>query len=112
MAFKSKVSSNIGLSGSPTTISDAVSSGMFQTIIGLSLANSSANNITVSAKLNKNGGNSGYLINGATVLPGGTIVIVGGDQKVVLEQGDTLSAWSSASNSADAIISYLVDVNT
>lgn len=43
----------------------------------------------------------------ATVLPGGAIVIVGGDQKVVLEAGDSITAYSSASSSADAAISYL-----
>ena len=43
----------------------------------------------------------------ATVLPGGALAIVGGDQKVVLEAGDTITAYASASNSADAVASYL-----
>lgn len=111
MAFKSKVSANIGLVGSPTTISDTVSAGFAQTLIGLSLANTSSGNINVSVRLNKNGGSSSHLIKDATVLPGGALAVVGGDQKVVLEQGDTITAWSSAASSADVVLSYLVDTN-
>jgi len=107
MGFKSKVSANIGLTASPTTISDTVTGALTHTIIGLTLANTTSSNITVSCKLNKSGGGTAYMLKDATVLPGGAIVLVGGDQKVVLEAGDTLTAWSNTSTSCDAIISYL-----
>lgn len=107
MAFKSKATPNVGTSGSPTAITPTVGSGATATLIGLSLANTVSTAITVSAKLNKNGGTSAFLVKDATVLPGGAIVIVGGDQKVVLEEGDSVTAYSSASNSADAVVSYL-----
>ena len=110
MAFKSKVSANIGLSGAPTTLTNTVAASTAQTLIGLSIANTSAANILVSAKLNK-GGSSAHLVKDATVLPGGTLAIVGGDQKVVLEEADTITAWASVASSADAIVSYLVDAN-
>jgi hypothetical protein len=106
MAFKSKATSNVGTSGSPTTVTPTVASGATATLIGFSLANTTANAITVSAKLNKDGA-SAFLVKDATVLPGGAIVIVGGDQKVVLEAGDTVTAYASASNAADAVVSYL-----
>lgn len=108
MGFKSKVSASIGLSGSPTTISDTVAAGATHTVIGLSLANTSSGTITVSAKLNKNGGSSGFIIKDATIAPGGTLVAVGGDQKLVAEAGDTLTAYASAGSSCDVILSYLV----
>lgn len=111
MAFKSKVSAAIGLVGAPTTITDTVAAGYAQTLIGLSLANTSAANIQVSAKLVKAGGTSAHLVKDATVLPGGAISIVGGDQKVVLEAGDSIIAWSSTTTTADAVLSYLVDTN-
>lgn len=111
MAFKSKVTPNIGTSGSPSTVSDTVAAGLAQTLIGLSFANTGSLNITVSAKLNKNGGSSAFLIKEATVLPGGALGIAGGDQKVVLEAGDTVSAWASTANSTDVIMSYLQDNN-
>lgn len=106
MGFKSKISANIGLSASPTTVTDTVSASTVHTIIGLSLANTTSSNILVSAKLNK-GGSSAHLVKDATILPGGTLVVAGGDQKIVLETGDTITAWSSASTSCDAVTSYL-----
>lgn len=44
----------------------------------------------------------------ATVAVGGALVAVGGDQKVVLEAGDSITAYSSAASSVDAALSYLV----
>lgn len=108
MAFKSHVTPNIGTSGSPTTVTPVINAGATATIIGFSLANSVSSNITVSAKLNKSGGSSAFLVKDATVLPGGAIVIVGGDQKLVLEAGDTVTAYASGSTSADAVVSYLI----
>lgn len=108
MAFKSKVTPNIGTSGAQSTVSDTVSAGSPHTMIGLSLANTTAVNITVSARLVKSGGSSAFLVKDATVLPGGALAIVGGDQKLVLEAGDSVAAYASAGNSADAVVSYLV----
>jgi hypothetical protein len=107
MAFKSKVTASIGTSGSPTTITPTVSSGTTATVIGLSLANIVSTNVTISAKLVKADTSSAFLVKDATVLPGGAIVIVGGDQKVVLEAGDSITAYASAGTSVDAVISYL-----
>lgn len=109
MAFKSYAKANISVAATPTTITQAVTTGNTATVIGMSIANTSANAITVSAKLNKNGADSSYLVTNATVLPGGAIVLVGSDQKVVLEANDTVTAWASVASSADAIVSYLID---
>jgi hypothetical protein len=108
MAFKSKVTANIGTSGSPSTVSATVSSGTTHTLVGLSLANTTAANITVSAKLVKADTSNAFLVKDATVLPGGALAIVGGDQKLVLEAGDSVTAYASAGTSADAVVSYLV----
>lgn len=107
MAFKSQATPNIGTSGSPSTITPTVTSGNTATLIGMSLANTSSSNLTVSAKLNKSGGTSAFIVKDATVLPGGTLVAVGGDQKIVLEAGDSVTAYASAGSSVDAIVSYL-----
>jgi hypothetical protein len=95
------------MSASPSTVTPTVSAGNTATLIGLSLANTNSVNITVSAKINKNGASSAFLVKDATVLPGGALVIVGGDQKVVLEAGDTITAYASVASSADAVVSYL-----
>jgi hypothetical protein len=38
---------------------------------------------------------------------GGSLVIVGGEQKVVLEVADALKVLTSAASSADCVVSYL-----
>lgn len=108
MAFKSKITANIGVDASPSTLTPTISTGQTATLIGLSIANTTGATINVSAKLVKNGGTSAYLIKSAAVLPGGALAIVGGDQKVVIEEGDSITASASAANSADAVISFLI----
>ena len=76
------------------------------TVIGLSFANTSASPITVSAYVTSSGTDY-YLIKGATVPVGSSLVVVGGDQKFVMVTGDTLKVVSSAASSADVITSVL-----
>lgn len=108
MAFKSKAKAAIGVSGSPSILSAAVATGASHTVIGLSLANVGTSAVTASVKLNKNGADSVFLVKDAVVPLGGALIVVGGDQKLVLEEGDTLTAYSSAAASIDAALSYLV----
>jgi hypothetical protein len=76
------------------------------TIIGLSLANTTTSPITVSAFITASAVDF-YLIKDATVPVGGTLVVVGGDQKTVLVTGDALKVISSTASSADVITSVL-----
>lgn len=108
MAFKSLATANISVIATPTTVTPTITTGQTATLIGLSLANTTAANITVGATLTKSGGSAVYLVKDATVLPGGALVVVGGDQKLVLEAGDVVKCYASATSSADAIVSYLI----
>ena len=109
MAFENKAVANISnSSGSPTTISDTVAASTTHTIIGLSISNTSTSNITVSAILRYRDTTNVMLVKDATVLPGGALVVVGGDQKLVLEPLDSVRVYASAANAADAVLSYLV----
>ena len=59
------------------------------TVIGLSIANrTTSNTITISAYVldSSNSYTATYIVNNATVPIGGTIVVVGGDQKLVLKE--------------------------
>lgn len=76
------------------------------TLIGLSMANTSASPITTDAYVTRSAVNY-YLVKGATVPVGGTLVIVGGDQKVVLQAADALYVVNSAATSGDAFASLL-----
>jgi hypothetical protein len=48
-----------------------------------------------------------YMIKNATIAPGGALVPIGGDQKLVLEATDILSVNTSIASSADVITSIL-----
>ena len=45
----------------------------------------------------------------AAVPSGGSLVVVGGDQKVVMETGDSVKVTSSAASSCDVIMEYIGD---
>lgn len=76
------------------------------TIIGLSFANTTTSPISVSAYMTVSAVDY-YLIKDATVPVGGTLVVVGGDQKTVLVTSDALKVISSAAASCDVITSVL-----
>ena len=76
------------------------------TIIGLTIANTSVSAIEVDATLN-DGTNDFYIVKAAPVPVGASLVVIGGDQKVVLMPGDSVKVRSDTATSADAIMSIL-----
>ena len=70
------------------------------TIIGLSIANTSASAITASVLLGTT-----YLVKNAPIPVGGSLIAVGGDQKLVLEAADLLRVEATAT--VDVIVSAL-----
>lgn len=102
-AFVSYTNKDVGTSAATIV---TVGAGTQTTIIGLSCANTTTSPVTVDAYITRSAVNY-YLIKGATVPVGGTLVIVGGDQKVVLTASDVLKVVSSAAASIDAITSVL-----
>lgn len=101
--FKSYASKNVGTSAA--TIYTCPASTQ-TTLIGLSMANTSTSPITTDAYVTRSAVNY-YLVKGATVPVGGSLVIVGGDQKVVLQSSDVLYLVNSAATSGDAFASLL-----
>ena len=101
--FTSYMNKNVGTSAASVV---TVGASTQTTIIGLSAANTTASPVTVDVYVTRSSVNY-YLIKGATVPVGGTLVVVGGDQKVVMVTGDILKVVSSASSSIDAVTSVL-----
>ena len=101
--FKNSFSKSVGTSAATIYTAPAVTQ---TTLIGLSVANTTASPITCDAYVTSSAVDY-YLIKGATVPVGGSLVIVGGDQKVVLEAADVLKVISSAASSADVVCSLL-----
>ena len=86
----------------------AAGAGVQATVIGMTIANITPS--PISANVILSGGNitnNVYLVKDATIAPGGALVPVGGDQKVVLEAGDYLQVNTSVASSADVIVSVL-----
>ena len=96
MAFKSSQSTSV-------TTETTVYTGPTNTettVIGLSVACTSANPATVSIKLN-----NAYLVKDAHVPVGNALIVVGSEQKVVVEATDTIKV--SSDETVDVIISVL-----
>mgnify|MGYP006294559419 FL=1 len=86
----------------------AAGAGVQATVIGMTIANITAS--PISANVILNGGNitsNVYLVKDATIAPGGALVPVGGDQKLVLEAGDYLQVSASIASCVDVITSVL-----
>lgn len=101
--FKSFPVKNVGTSASTVYTCPASTQ---TTLIGLSVANTSASPITTDAFVTRSAVDY-YLVKAATVAVGGSLVIVGGDQKVVLEPSDVLKVVTSFASSADVFSSLL-----
>lgn len=78
------------------------------TLIGLSIANLLSNKqITVDVTLTTAGGVTAHLIKNGPVPIGSAMVVIGGEQKLVVAAGDVLKVKSSDAASADVILSFL-----
>jgi hypothetical protein len=102
--FKNSISASIGTT--ETTVYTAT--GVTATVIGVSVANRIQSNINVDVRMyDSSTSKNVVLCSGSLIPPGSNIVLVGGEQKVVLESTDYLTLESSVAASADVIVSVL-----
>tara|TARA_R110000803_G_scaffold17555_1_gene47321 strand:- start:1555 stop:1881 length:327 start_codon:yes stop_codon:yes gene_type:complete len=101
--FTSYANKDVGASAATVV---TVGAGTQTTVVGMSVANTSASPITASAYFTRSAVDY-YLIKSATVPVGSSLVLVGGDQKVVLIPSDALKVVTSAAASADVVTSVL-----
>jgi|TARA_E500000178_G_C16770967_1_gene639158 hypothetical protein len=106
MANSFKIKTDTAVGTSPATIYTCPSSTE-TTIIGLSIANIVASQITADVQLENNDGDNIYLIKAAPIPVGSTLVVVGGDQKVVMEASDVLKVTTNTASSGDVALSIL-----
>ena len=76
------------------------------TLIGMTLANITSGVINVTATLN-DGTNTTHIVKDAPIPTGGSLILLGGDQKVVLMTGDKIIVTSNTASSVDVIMSFL-----
>ncbi len=83
-------------------------SGIQATVIGMTVANIVASPVSASVIIyNAAGANTVHMVKEATVATGGTLIAIGGEQKLVLEAGDRVRVQMSAASSGDVILSIL-----
>lgn len=107
--FKSKAANAIGTNGEQIYTCDASTQ---TTVIGLSLANRTSSVVLVDVELRADLRTSGaqdrsFIVKNASVPAGSSLVVVGGDQKLVLEPGDKIEITPDTAASIDAIVSVL-----
>ena len=102
--FKLKTDNNIGTSDSDVyTVPSATST----TVIGMNLANITSSAITADITLVNNDGPNVNIVKSAPIPVGGSLVAIGGDQKLVMEASDIIKVKSSAATSIDVALSIL-----
>ena len=106
MANSFKIKTDTAVGTSPATIYTCPASTQ-TTIIGLSISNIVASQITVDVQLENNDGDNIYLVKAAPVPVGSALVVVGGDQKVVMEESDVLKVTTNTTSSGDVALSIL-----
>ena len=103
--FKNSVTGSIGTTNTRVYQTPA---STVSTVIGLSVSNVASTNISVSVALTDSSATqTRFLVRNGLIVDGSSMVVVGGEQKVVLESGDYISVVSSAASSADVIVSVL-----
>ena len=103
--FTRKLSRSVGTSLTAVG-SYTVGASTDVTVIGLTVANTTASQVLVDATLN-DGSNDTYIVKNAPVPAGSSLVIIGGDQKVVLTTNDSIKVKSDTASSVDAVMSIL-----
>ncbi len=84
--------------------------GTYGVIIGLLTCNKNTNTRTFSLELTPSGTTTTGVLVSAVNIPNGTsLELIEGD-KIIMNAGDTLSAYSNGTNSLDCQVSYMLNV--
>ena len=103
-AFKNRTLRAVGTS--PVDVGAVVAGSTETTLIGMTLANITSGVISVTATLH-DGSNTTHIVKDAPIPTGGSLILLGGDQKVVLMTGDKVIVTSNTASSVDVIMSFL-----
>ncbi len=99
--LKEDISNN---SGSPTVLRTAADSD--DAIIGIRCENIAGTSVNISVYV-KNGSDKYFIIKDAPIPTGGSLELIDGGSKVVLQSGDSVEAYASAASSVDIITSVV-----
>lgn len=101
---------NFKLKTAQTTASLATmytASSVTTTVIGMTMANISTSSVNASVKIIKDSGTDIYIVKDAPIAVGSSLVVVGGNQKIVLEANDAIQIVSSVTATVEVSLSIL-----
>jgi hypothetical protein len=104
--FTRKLSRLVGTTAT-TVGSYTVPSATTTVVVGLSVTNVTASAIAANVYIQDNSAANTFLVMNGPISSGSSLVVGGGDQKIVLVTGDQLIVQSSAATSLDAVMSIM-----
>jgi hypothetical protein len=104
--FTRKLSRQVGTSATEIG-SYTVGASTTTVVVGLSVTNRTGSAITANVFIQDVGAANTYIVVNAPISSGSSLVVGGGDQKLVLITGDKVFVQSSASSSLDAVMSIM-----
>jgi len=107
--FQRTLNNNITLLASPTELRAATTTN--DAIIGVRCTNTSGVSVDVTVYVKKSSVNY-YIIKAAPIPTGGSLELIDGGSKVVLQTGDSVEAYASAATSVDIVLSVVDSIST
>lgn len=104
--FTRKLSRNIGTTAEEVG-SYTVPANTTSIVVGFSVTNNTGTAIAANVFIQDAAVANTYLVTNAPVSSGSSLVVGGGDQKIVLISGDKIFVQSSAASSIDAVMSIM-----
>jgi hypothetical protein len=104
--FYRKLSANIGTT-STAVGGYTVGADTTTVVVGLSVCNRSGSTISVDIAINDATNTPYYIVKSAPISAGGSLVAVGGEQKLILTTGDNVKVTSDSASSVDAVLSIM-----
>ena len=107
--FQRTLNQNITLLASPKVLRAATTTN--DAIIGVRCTNTSGVSVDISVYV-KNTSTNYFIIKAAPIPTGGSLELIDGGSKVVLQTGDAVKAYASAASSVDIILSVVDSIST
>lgn len=104
--FRRYTSNDVG-----TSAATIFTANSYDTVVGISLSNVTSGTINVSCYIN-DGANDIYLIKDAPLPTGGSLQVLDGGAKFVVQSGDALKVISDTASSCDVWVSTVDDISS
>ena len=108
--FERKIARNISTSDNTTDLLGGASNSD-DALVGIRFANTSSSAVTIDCYLRVSSVNY-YLIKEAPIAQGGSLELIDGGSKIIMQSGDQLYAKASTSSSIDSVVSLVDAIST